>query len=88
MLVPVSNASFILRSLQIIGFVVLVAGSVIFNEIVYIPGLMPPKNADEGTKPLLAVEDMDEFTAPSPLLPTVDNLMTPTLSKITTTKQR
>ncbi len=76
--------------LQIIGFVILLAGTIIFNEIIYIPGLMPPKNSKDATVPLLDVEDMNAnaLGADSPLIPTMNALMTPTLSKATTTHQR
>lgn len=40
-------------------------------------------------KPLLGVEELDsELAMPSPSMPTAKALMTPTLSKLTTTKQR
>lgn len=73
--------------IDIIGFVVLLAGTVVFNEIVHIPGLMPPKTVSETEKPLLAVEEMDP-SMPSPMMPTMNHLLTPTLSKATTAKQR
>jgi hypothetical protein len=32
---------------QVVGFVILVAGTIIYNELIHIPGLMPPKEADD-----------------------------------------
>jgi len=73
--------------INVIGFIVLVAGTVVFNEIVYIPGLMPPKTEETEAKPLLDVEKLD-LAGPSPIVPTSNVILTPTMTKLTTTKQR
>lgn len=87
---------------QAIGFVILLAGTLVYNAIVRLPGMdysdmdasSAGKTAELSKQPLLSGEgsvndDLEHgLAAPSPLLPRQDQLMTPSLGRATAIKQR
>ena len=68
----------------LVGFIILISGTVVYNELVHVPGLYYPDD-DEASKALMdhASGEDDEEEAPGGAETTADMLITPTLQKKT-----
>lgn len=81
--------------IEIIGFVILLSGNIIYNKVIKIPGLNyddAPAAVDDSQKDLLLGGEGDDYLIESSSLNSaatiIDHLQTPSMSKATTVKQR